>query len=58
MWGGQNPQLPKEHVAQYTAKLVNAARVDHIIYPNIGHVIPLEIPQQSAEDVHTFLGEM
>ncbi|MFT6957767.1 MAG: pimeloyl-ACP methyl ester carboxylesterase [Halieaceae bacterium] len=58
MWGEQNPQLPKEHVAQYTQKLINAASVDHIIYPNIGHVIPLEIPQQSAEDVRTFLAGM
>ncbi|MEH6609600.1 MAG: alpha/beta hydrolase [Halioglobus sp.] len=58
MWGEQNPQLPQEHVAQYTQKLVNVASVDQIIYPDIGHVIPLEIPQQSAEDVRIFLGKM
>ena len=55
MWGEKNPQLPTEHVAQYTEKLINAANVDQRIYPGVGHVIPVEIPQQSAEDVRAFL---
>jgi pimeloyl-ACP methyl ester carboxylesterase len=57
MWGEQNPQLPVEHVQQYTDKLLNAASVDHHIYPDVGHVIPLEIPGQSAEDLRRFLEE-
>ncbi len=55
MWGAQNPQLPVEHVQQYRAALINSESVESVIYPNIGHVIPLEIPGQSAEDVRTFL---
>lgn len=55
MWGEDNPQLPVEHVTQYKQSLVNAKWVDTQIYPDIGHVIPLEIPRQSARDALTFL---
>jgi pimeloyl-ACP methyl ester carboxylesterase len=55
LWGEKNPQLPAEHVAQYTQKLINASSVDHYIYPDVGHVIPVEIPEQSATDVREFL---
>lgn len=55
MWGEKNPQLPVEHVAQFQKKLINSANVTKVIYPNIGHVIPLEIPKQSALDVANFL---
>ena len=57
MWGEENPQLPVEHVAQYNEKLINAPRVEQRIYPDVGHVIPLEIPAQSAIDARTFLNE-
>ena len=57
MWGEENPQLPVEHVAQYSEKLINAPRVEQRIYPDVGHVIPLEIPAQSAIDARTFLRE-
>ena len=57
MWGEQNPQLPVEHVQQYTDKLINAVSVEQMIYPGVGHVIPLEIPGQSAEDLRRFLKE-
>lgn len=55
LWGEKNPQLPVEHVAQYAEKLINAASIDHHIYPDVGHVIPLELPEQSAADVRDFL---
>ncbi len=55
MWGENNPQLPVEHVEQFKEKLSQAKAVEDIIYPNIGHVIPLEIPMQSALDTATFL---
>ena len=48
---------PTIAVQQYTDKLVNAASVDQRIYPGVGHVIPLEIPGQSAEDLRLFLKE-
>lgn len=57
MWGELNPQLPVEHVQQYTDKLVNAPLVKQRIYPDVGHVIPVEIPLQSAVDAGTFLQE-
>ena len=55
MWGAENPQLPVAQVAEYTARLVNSPRVEQRIYPGIGHVIPLEIPEQSAADARAFL---
>jgi pimeloyl-ACP methyl ester carboxylesterase len=55
LWGEANPQLPVEHVEQYRAKLARAASVSTKIYPDTGHVIPLERPRQSARDVRSFL---
>ena len=55
LWGEDNPQLPVEHVEQYREQLFNAARVDAITYPGIGHVIPIEAPVRSAEDTRAFL---
>ena len=55
MWGEDNPQLPVEHVNQYREKLVNAALVETRVYPDTGHVIPLERPAESARDALRFL---
>ena len=55
LWGEQNPQLPVAQSAELAGKLVNARRVEQRIYPGIGHVIPLEIPVQSALDARAFL---
>jgi pimeloyl-ACP methyl ester carboxylesterase len=55
MWGEENPQLPVSDVAGFTQALVSAQRVEQRIYPGVGHVIPLEIPIQSARDAHSFL---
>ena len=55
MWGEDNPQLPVEHVAGFTAALVDAERVEQLVYPDIGHVIPLEIAVWSARDALRFL---
>jgi pimeloyl-ACP methyl ester carboxylesterase len=57
MWGEENPQLPVAHASQFAEKLTNAPRVELRIYPNIGHVIPLEVPVQSAGDASSFLQE-
>jgi pimeloyl-ACP methyl ester carboxylesterase len=57
MWGEQNPQLPVSQAAGFASKLINAERVEQRIYPGIGHVIPLEIPEQSAADARSFLLE-
>ena len=55
MWGEQNPQLPVTDAAGFAAALVNAKRVEQRIYPHVGHVIPLEIPIESARDARRFL---
>lgn len=57
MWGEQNPQLPVSHASGFATRLINAERVEQRIYPGIGHVIPLEIPAQSARDAREFLQE-
>jgi pimeloyl-ACP methyl ester carboxylesterase len=57
MWGEQNPQLPASHASGFATRLINAERVQQRIYPGIGHVIPLEIPVQSARDARDFLQE-
>ncbi|WP_337881079.1 alpha/beta hydrolase [Rheinheimera sp.] len=55
MWGEQNPQLPVEHVTLFQQKLTASKAVHSIIYPGIGHVIPLENPQQAAKDTAAFV---
>ncbi|WP_101757789.1 alpha/beta fold hydrolase [Oceanicoccus sp. KOV_DT_Chl] len=55
VWGEKNPQLPVESVAQFEERLVNAQRVEKIIYPFVGHIVPFEIPQQSVIDVEKFI---
>ena len=55
LWGEDNPQLPVEHAEQYAEKLRNAQRIKIHIYPGVGHVIPLEIPLQSARDTAAFI---
>jgi pimeloyl-ACP methyl ester carboxylesterase len=55
MWGAENPQLPVAQAAQFAAKLVNSPRVAQRIYAGTGHVIPLEMPAQSAADARQFL---
>ena len=55
MWGEKNPQLPVDSVELFEQRLVNAERVEKIVYPDVGHVIPFEIPQQSVADTERFL---
>ena len=55
LWGEKNPQLPVEHVELFKQKLTASKKVHSIVYPDIGHVIPLEHPQQSALDVASFV---
>lgn len=57
MWGEDNPQLPASHAPLFAEKLINAPRVEQHVYPGIGHVIPLELPQKSALDASAFLKE-
>ena len=54
-WGEKNPQLPVEHVSQYEEALTSAASVKSVIYPEVGHVLPIEAPEASARDARDFL---
>ncbi|MEP5763727.1 MAG: alpha/beta hydrolase [Halieaceae bacterium] len=55
LWGGDNPQLPVTQVDKFLELLVNSEQVQRKIYPGVGHVIPLEIPQQGSRDLLIFL---
>ncbi len=55
MWGADNPQLPVAHVDGFEALLVNSPEVRRIVYPGVGHAIPLEVPAHGAEDLMQFL---
>lgn len=57
LWGAENPQLPASSVALFAKKLSASTRVESIIYPAIGHVIPIENPRQSAADARRFIRE-
>lgn len=57
LWGEDNPQLPVELVEDLEQRLSAAKSVEHIIYPNVGHALPLESPQRAAEDIQRFLLE-
>ena len=55
LWGADNPQLPVTLVGAFEALLANAAGVRSIVYPGVGHVIPLEVPAQGVADLLAFL---
>lgn len=55
MWGQQNPQLPVTQVDKFEDLLVNADSVERILYPGVGHAIPLEIPAPGSRDLLAFL---
>ncbi len=55
MWGKGNPQLSYTLTERFKTSLLNAESVNIKIYEGVGHVLPLEIPQQGAADVLTFL---
>ena len=54
MWGRENPQLDFSTAIRFKQKLINTdTRVT--IYDDIGHVIPLEMPQTGVVDLMKFL---
>lgn len=57
LWGEDNPQLPYAMANQFKDRLTAAARVSVKIYPGVGHQLPIERPEQSAEDTLAFLRE-
>lgn len=55
MWGRENPQLPYSLVYEFKNFLSKSSRVQVNTYEKVGHVLPLEIPDQGVRDVLRFL---
>ena len=55
LWGADNPQLPVSHLDRFEALLTNAPCVRRVVYPEVGHVIPLEVPAKGVADLKAFL---
>jgi pimeloyl-ACP methyl ester carboxylesterase len=55
IWGENNPQLPAELADGFRTRLVSAPQVQVILLEGIGHVVPLEAPQESAQITAEFL---
>lgn len=55
MWGEENPHLKKELTAGFKEQLTNAVMVDVRIYPDIGHILPIEMPEQGVAEVKGFI---
>jgi len=54
-WGGANRALSQATADEFVAGLTQAAATEKIVYPDIGHMPHLEIPERSAHDVMAFL---
>ena len=57
MWGEDNPQLPVAQVEKFEARLTSAQTFESIVYPAVGHVLPLEAPGSGSADLRRFLLE-
>ncbi len=55
LWGEDNPQLPVALAADFERKLTAAKSVRRQLYPQAGHLLPLERPSASARDTLNFL---
>jgi pimeloyl-ACP methyl ester carboxylesterase len=57
LWNEDNSQLPSELATKMAAMMTGSARVETTIYPGSGHVLPLEEPQKTAQDIAAFINE-
>ncbi len=55
LWGGGNKALSLSTADAFADALVNAPVVEKIIYDGAGHLIHIEQPQKTGEDVKAFL---
>lgn len=56
-WGEDNPQLPVSQVDDYV-KLMTGTTPKVLIYPKVGHVPPMEIPEETAKDFMEFITDL
>ncbi len=54
LWGGDNPQLAPELAPRFVSLLGAADSVQTHIYPGVGHLLPVEAPQRSAQHTAAF----
>lgn len=54
-WGEDNPQLPVALTEKFIQHLDQASKVETKIYSGVGHVLPIELPGQSAQDIIDFV---
>jgi len=52
VWGENDPLIPSSHADLFAAELENS---QVLVYPGIGHLPMLELPEKLAEDVQNFL---
>lgn len=55
MWGRDNPQLDYQSAEQFRALLTASPAVEVILYPGVGHLLPVEAPVQGLADLSAFL---
>jgi pimeloyl-ACP methyl ester carboxylesterase len=56
-WGEDNPQLPVSQADDF-ARLMTRTAPRVIIYPKVGHVPPMEIPEETANDFIKFITDL
>jgi pimeloyl-ACP methyl ester carboxylesterase len=56
-WGEDNPQLPASQAEDYV-KLMTRTTPRVIIYPKVGHVPPMEIPEETVKDFTEFINNL
>jgi pimeloyl-ACP methyl ester carboxylesterase len=56
-WGEDNPQLPVSQADDYV-RLMTGTTPRVLIYPKVGHVPPMEIPEETAKDFMTFISDL
>jgi pimeloyl-ACP methyl ester carboxylesterase len=56
-WGEDNPQLPVSQADDYV-KLMTRTTPRVIIYPKVGHVPPMEIPEETVRDFIKFISAL
>jgi len=55
LWGAENQALPPKTADAFVAGLKNACHAERLIYPEAGHLLIVDKPEQSAGDAIAFL---
>jgi pimeloyl-ACP methyl ester carboxylesterase len=55
LWGAANRALSTRTADAFVAALKNACARERVVYPDAGHMLNIDRPQESAADVRAFL---